>query len=371
MKFTCLTSNLKKALNVCEKITNRNLSLPILNNILIKTFKNQLQLVSTDLELGLNYFVNGEVIEEGEIIIPAKLLLGLISNLKEEKITLETKKDKLYIQTKDFDLNIQGFDSTDFPIIPKIKSEDYLEIESQEFLKTLSQVIKSANAGFNKPELNSVYFHYNKENMFFVSTDSFRLSEKQLNKSSYKFNGDQEIKMIVPIKTINEVMLILQNFEDINDKVKVFFSNNQIFFDFGSVNLISRLIEGEFPNYKNIIPKNFQTKIQIDKNNLIESIKLISLLSSQIKDINIQLDVKKQEIVLKGSDTNKGEGVYRLKCVIEGYDTKMCFNYSYILDGLESINNNEVFVGISEDSPALLKATNDDSFIYVLMPIRI
>ncbi|HRZ29790.1 MAG TPA: DNA polymerase III subunit beta, partial [Candidatus Paceibacterota bacterium] len=288
MKFTCLTSNLKKALNVCEKITNRNLSLPILNNILIKTFKNQLQLVSTDLELGLNYFVNGEVIEEGEIIIPAKLLLGLISNLKEEKITLETKKDKLYIQTKDFDLNIQGFDSTDFPIIPKIKSEDYLEIESQEFLKTLSQVIKSANAGFNKPELNSVYFHYNKENMFFVSTDSFRLSEKQLNKSSYKFNGDQEIKMIVPIKTINEVMLILQNFEDINDKVKVFFSNNQIFFDFGSVNLISRLIEGEFPNYKNIIPKNFQTKIQIDKNNLIESIKLISLLSSQIKDINIQ-----------------------------------------------------------------------------------
>lgn len=371
MKFTCLTINLKKALNVCEKITNRNLSLPILNNILVKTFKNQLQLVSTDLELGLNYFVNGEVVEEGEIIIPAKLLLGLISNLKEEKITLETKKDKMYIQTKDFDLNVQGFDSTDFPIIPKIKSEDYLEIEPQEFLRTLSQVIKSANAGFNKPELNSVYFHFNKENMFFVSTDSFRLSEKQLGKNFYKISGDQEIKMIIPIKTINEVMLILQNFEDINDRVKIFFSNNQIFFDFGSVNLISRLIEGEFPNYKNIIPKNFQTKIQINKNELIESIKLVSLLSSQIKDINIQLDVKKQEIILKGSDSNKGEGVYRLKCIIEGDDAKMCFNYSYILDGLESISNNDVFIGVSEDSPALLKATNDESFIYVLMPIRI
>jgi len=238
-------------------------------------------------------------------------------------------------------------------------------------LLTLNQVVKSANAGFNKPELNSIYFNFNNDNMFLVSTDSFRLSEKQLNKSFYTLNGNKEIKMIVPVKTINEVILILQNFEDINDKVKIFFSNNQIFFDFGSVNLISRLIEGEFPNYKNIIPKTFQTKIQINKNNLIESIKLISLLSSQIKDINIQIDSKKQELVLKGSDTNKGEGVYRLKCVIEGYDSKMCFNYSYILDGLESINSEEVFVGISEDSPALIKSVSDDSFIYVLMPIRI
>jgi len=371
MKFTCLTSNLKKALNICEKITNRNLSLPILNNILIKTGKNQLQLISTDLELGLNYYINGEVLMEGDIIIPAKLLLSLVSNLKEEKITLETKKDKLYIQTKDFDLNIQGFDSTDFPIIPQIKSEDSLEIDSRELLLSLSQVIKSANAGFNKPELNSIYFNFDKNNMFLVATDSFRLSEKQLNKSFYKFNGDKEIKMIVPIKTINEVILILQNFEDINEKVKIFFSNNQIFFDFGSVNLISRLIEGEFPNYKNIIPKTFQTKIQINKINLIESIKLISLMSSQIKDINIQIDSKKQEMVLKGSDTNKGEGVYRLKGMIEGYDAKICFNYSYILDGLESVNSDEIFMGISEDSPALIKSTSDDSFIYVLMPIRI
>jgi len=371
MKFTCLTSNLKKALNVCEKITNRNLSLPILNNILIKTNKNQLQLVSTDLELGLNYYVSGEVISEGEIIIPAKLLLGLINNLREEKITLETKKDKLYIQTKDFELNIQGFDSTDFPIIPQIKSEDSLEIDAREFLLTLNQVIKSANAGFNKPELNSVYFNFDKNDMFLVSTDSFRLSERELNKSFYSFNGNKEVKIIVPAKTINEVILILQNFEDINEKVKIFFSNNQIFFDFGSVNLISRLIEGEFPNYKNIIPKTFQTKIQINKSNLIESIKLISLLSSQIKDINLQIDVKKQEVILKGADANKGEGTYRLKCVIEGYDSKMCFNYSYILDGLESINSEEIFMGISEDSPALIKATADDSYIYVLMPIRI
>lgn len=232
-------------------------------------------------------------------------------------------------------------------------------------------MIKSANAGFNKPELNSVYFNFDKNDMFLVSTDSFRLSERELNKSFYSFNGNKEVKIIVPAKTINEVILILQNFEDINEKVKIFFSNNQIFFDFGSVNLISRLIEGEFPNYKNIIPKTFQTKIQINKSNLIESIKLISLLSSQIKDINLQIDVKKQEVILKGADANKGEGTYRLKCVIEGYDSKMCFNYSYILDGLESINSEEIFMGISEDSPALIKATADDSYIYVLMPIRI
>ncbi len=371
MKFTCLTSNLKKALNVCDKITNKNLSLPILNNILIKTVKNQLQLISTDLEIGLNYFVSGEVIDEGEIIVPSNLLLSLINNLKEEKITLETKKNKLYIQTKEVDLSVQGFDSDDFPIIPKIKTDNVLEIDSRELLLTLNQVIKSARAGFNKPELNSVYFNFDKSNIFFVSTDSFRLSEKQLSKSLYNYSGDKEIKLIVPVKAISEVILILQNFEDIDEKVKIYFSNNQIFFDFGSVNMISRLIEGEFPNYKNIIPKTFQTKIQINKNNFIESIKLISLMSSQIKDINIQVDSKKQELIMKGSDVNKGEGVYRLKCLIDGYDSKICFNYSYILDGLESINNEEIFMGISEDSPALIKSTSDDNFVYILMPIRI
>jgi DNA polymerase-3 subunit beta len=371
MKFVCLTSNLKKALSACDKIVSRNLSLPILSNLLIKTSKDKLQIVSTDLEIGLNYYVLGEVKEEGSIVVPSKLFLGVINNLSDEKITLETKGDKLIIQNKEFNLNIQGFDSSEYPIIPSIESEDFIEIDSNELLSSLNQVSKSANAGFNKPELNSVFLNFVNNEFYFVSTDSFRLSERKINNNFFKTNKKTEVKMIIPVKTILEVMLILQNFDDVDQKTKIYFSNNQVFFDFGIANLISRLIEGEFPNYKNIIPKTYQTKIQINKNKFKESIRLISNLSSQIKDLNIQVDSKNQEIILKGEDANKGDGLYKIKCMIDGYDSKICFNYSYIIDGLDGVDSEEVFFGINEDSPAIIKATNDDNFIYVLMPIRI
>ncbi len=371
MIFTCLTSNLKKALNACDKIVSRNLSLPILNNLLIKTSKDKLQIISTDLEIGLNYYVLGDVKEEGTIVVPSKLFLGVINNLSDEKITIETKGDKLIIQNKEFNLKIQGFDNSEYPIIPSIESEDMVEIDSQELLLSLTQVVKSANAGFNKPELNSIFFNLVDGDLYLVSTDSFRLSEKKLNKNSFKTNSKKEVKIIIPIKTIQEVILILQNFEDVDQKTKIYFSNNQVFFDFGIANLISRLIEGEFPNYKNIIPKTYQTKVQVNKEKFKESIRLISNLSSQIKDLNIQIDSKSQELILKGEDANKGDGIYKIKCMIEGYDSKICFNYSYILDGLDGAGSDEVFFGINEDSPALIKSTNEENFIYVLMPIRI
>ncbi len=371
MKFTCLTGNLKKALNACDKIVSRNLTLPILSNLLIKTSKDKLQIISTDLEIGLNYFVTGEVKEEGSIVIPSKLLLGVINNLTDEKITIEAKDNKMIIQNNEFNLNIQGFDSLEYPIIPSIDSEDMLEIDSKNLLIGLSQVFKSANAGFNKPELNSIFFNINEGNLYLVSTDSFRLSEKIISKNSFKTNTKKQVKIVVPTKTIQEVILILQNFDEVDQKIKIYFSNNQIFFDFGVANLISRLIEGEFPNYKNIIPKTYQTKIQVNRDKFKESIRLISNLSSQIKDLNIQVDSKNQEIILKGEDENKGDGVYKIKCVVDGYDSKLCFNYSYIIDGLEGVDSEEVFFGVNEDSPALIKSTQTEDFIYVLMPIRI
>lgn len=371
MKFTCLTTNLKRGIGISEKITNKNLSLPILNNILIKTNKNKLQIMATDLEIGLNYFVLGEIKEEGSLLVPSRMLIGLLNNLKEEKITLETKGDKLYIQTKDFDLNIQGFPSEEFPIIPSIESDNYIEIDSSVLLQTFNQVVKSASAGFNKPELSSVYITIDDGNLLFVSTDSFRLSEKKVGQNHFKINGKKDIKLIIPSKTIAEIIKILQNVDDVDVKTKIYYSNNQVFFDFGNANLISRLIEGEFPNYQTIIPKTFQTKVNINKNDLGESIKLVSLFSSKIKDLNIQLDVKKQEMIIKGEDASTGEGVYRLKCMIDGDDAKVCFNYSYILDGLEELTNEDIFFGINEDGPALIKSSVDENYIYVLMPIRI
>ena len=171
MKFTCLIENFKKGVSVSEKITSLNLSLPILNNILLTTTSNnKLQISATDLEIGLNFLVSGKVEEKGSILIPSRLLANLLNNLKDEKITLETKDNTLKIQTKNSEFTIQGANQEEYPIIPQIDSLQYFEINSKLLESSLIKLVKSAGAGLSRPELNSVYL-YQKNNDFFQSID--------------------------------------------------------------------------------------------------------------------------------------------------------------------------------------------------------
>ncbi len=372
MKITILKENFKKGLEIIEKIIGRNLTLPILNNILISTEENLLKLSGTDLEVGINYWALCKVEKQGGITVPAKFLYSFINSLPEEKIELEVKNKVLHIECKNYKTQIKGDSVEDFPIIPKIETENFIEINSEPFAKGISQVVDFTTLNQTKPEFSGIYFDFQKNKASLASTDSFRLAEKIL-------YFEKEIKenhsFILPQKTAHTVMNI---FAQKNEKMKVYFTSNQVLFEAPfleiskpKIQIISRLIEGQYPNYHEIIPKEYQTEIILSRDEFINQIKTASLFAGHTNEIKIKVNAKEEEIKITSQNSELGENQSNLKVKVKGKDTEISFNWKYLLDGLTHLESSEVIIGLSgEEGPAVLKPKGDENYLYVVMPIK-
>lgn len=360
MKIIILQENLKNYLNLAEKITGHNLTLPILSNIVLTTDKNRLKISATDLDIALNVWVSAKIEKEGSVAVPAKLLNNFINQLPNQKLTIESDNNTLNIKTEGFNSVINTLDVKDFPLIPKIKNTDFFELENSILKNSILQVLNSASISETRPEISGVFFNKFK----LVATDGFRLAEKNLQGLLKK----PFTSFILPLKAVQELTRLF----DLSDesKTKIFSEDNQILFDLGNIHLISRLVEGDYPNYEPIIPKSYQTRLVLDKEELINKIRISSVFSSKINDIKIKtnLSENKLEIIAR---SEYGENNSEISIKGEGEDLEISFNYKYLLDGLLNINGEEVvFEFQNSSSPVLLKSKNDSSYIYVAMPLR-
>jgi len=374
MKLTILTHELKKGLNYTERLTGKNLTLPILNNVLIEALPNFLKISSTDLETGIEWWGLCKTEEEGKITIPAKILTQVINNISDEKIEIENKNDTLFIKTKTFRTQIKGYTSDDFPIIPQFSKEDFIEINAQELKDGLIDVVDIASMSQIRPEISGIYFVFKKDLVNLVATDSFRLVERTLQSSNYKNSFNDEIKFILSQKTTKEVINILQ---ENTGSVKIYYSESQILFetnlnevDHPEINLISRQIEGNYPAYKEIIPKEYKTRIIVDKDFLTKQIKLAGLFAGKINEIKIKNDDKNLEIL--SQDLELGENSSILEAKIEGEPVEISFNYKFILDGVSRVKTKNAILELQGASGAgVIKAEEGTDYIYVVMPIKI
>lgn len=374
MKLTILTHELKKGLNYTERLTGKNLTLPILNNVLIEALPNFLKISSTDLETGIEWWGLCKTEEEGKITIPAKILTQVINNISDEKIEIENKNDTLFIKTKTFKTQIKGYTSDDFPIIPQFSKEDFIEINAQELKDGLVDVVDIASVSQIRPEISGIYFVFKKDLVNLVATDSFRLVERTLQSSNYKNSFNDEIKFILSQKTTKEVINILQ---ENTGSVKIYYSESQILFetnlnevDHPEINLISRQIEGNYPAYKEIIPKEYKTRIIVDKDFLTKQIKLAGLFAGKINEIKIKNDDKNLEIL--SQDLELGENSSILEAKIEGEPVEISFNYKFILDGVSRVKTKNAILELQGASGAgVIKAEEGTDYIYVVMPIKI
>jgi len=374
MKLTILTQELKKGLNYTERLTGKNLTLPILNNVLIEALPNFLKISSTDLETGIEWWGLCKTEEEGKITVPAKILTQVINNISDEKIEIENKNDTLFIKTKTFRTQIKGYTSDDFPIIPQFSKEDFIEINAQELKDGLIDVVDIASMSQIRPEISGIYFVFKKDLVNLVATDSFRLVERTLQSSNYKNSFNDEIKFILSQKTTKEVINILQ---ENTGSVKIYYSESQILFetnlnevDHPEINLISRQIEGNYPAYKEIIPKEYKTRIIVDKDFLIKQIKLAGLFAGKINEIKIKNDDKNLEIL--SQDLELGENSSILEAKIEGEPVEISFNYKFILDGVSRVKTKNAILELQGASGAgVIKAEEGTDYIYVVMPIKI
>ncbi len=379
MKIITKKDILRKGLNIVERITGKNFSLPILNNILLETYKNHLILSGTDLEIGINYSLLGKIEKDGKITIPSKILSNLINFLPDEEVKLETKENTLFVSCKNFISQIKGLPAEDFPIIPQVKNkENFIEVNNNPFLNGLLRVCNFCSLGHIHPELSGVYFNFQKDKLELVSTDSFRLAKVDI---YYQTKLNKTYSFILPQKSVKEIINILS--ENNNLRSRIYLDVNQIFIEFLSdevsspiIYLTSRLIEGEYPNYQEIFPKKYKTSIILNKNEFLNQIKANALFSGRINKIKIKTDIKKSILLISSQDSETGEIESSLPCEIKGEEIETFFNFKFLVDGLSNIKEEKVLFELNgteldnKEGPSLLRATEDQDYSYILMPLK-
>jgi DNA polymerase-3 subunit beta len=377
MKIISLQENLKKGISVVNHITSKNINLPILNNILIKANEGNIDLIATNLEIGIIHSVRGKIEKPGEITVDAKIINEYINFLPQEKITFEVKDENIKIECSNYKTKIKGETAKEFPLLPEIEKNNIISISLIEFKKALSQVIFAVSKSESRVELSGILFEFSDNKLFMVATDSYRLAEKSIDINIEKNkNLNDNNKIIIPAKTAQEVLRIASNLSDDLDssekKVKLFINENQIVFELDDSKIISQLITGQYPDYKQIIPQKKETEIIVSRQELIRAIKVSSIFSkSGINDININVNVEKKEIVISSLSTQTGESIINLNGEIKGKNNNITLNFRYLLDGLNNINSDNVSLFIVDNNtPCVIKNEKEDSYLYIVMPIK-
>jgi len=380
MKATILKDKLKEGINIVERISAKSLNLPILNNILITTEKNFLNLAVTDLEIGIKWWALVKSEKEGKIAVPSRILSSFINLLPNKLINLEVEDLDLKIECENHQTTIKSFNPEDFPIIPKVLSEEKALVNTKTFCRGLSQVVDIASFSSTKPEISGVYFLFQKNLITMAATDSFRLGEKKLFLSPPLNTISKDYSFILPQRAAKEIINI---FNEKDEELTIYFSPNQILFETSfketphpQIQIISRLIEGDYPNYETIIPKKYDTRVVLPSDEFINQIKLASLFSGKINEIKFKVEPSKKRLDLFSQSPDVGEYQSFITGQVEGKACDVSFNHRFLLDGVLSMgfdkekNSELVFEFSDSEKPGVIRKKGDDSYLYLVMPIK-
>lgn len=373
MRLISLQENLKRGLNIVGHVTSKNINLPILNNILIKAEGGNIELISTNLEIGIVCQLRGKIEQEGELTVDSRLITEYVNLLSGgEKVEIEQKDNELKIECGNYQTKIKGEAAKDFPLIPVIPKDNYYSCSTDELRKALNSVSFAVSTSENRLELTGVLFLFNDHQLSLAATDSYRLAERRVEVASS--HSTAEHKVIVPARTIQELLRILNAFDKTADpaeaEVKIYLAENQILFTVDSVSLISRLINGHYPDYQQIIPAKSQTEAKVNRLELARAVKAAALFSKTgINDVTIRLG--KGEIVVSAFSGASGESRIGVSAEVKGGDNEIIINYRYLIDGLNNLEGEMVKLGVlNSNSPCLLRPESAENYLYIVMPIR-
>lgn len=366
MKLECIKNKIKEAVNLANKITGKNLTLPILSSILLIAKENSLKIRATNLDLGIEIRIPVKIEKEGITAVPGGIFNNFLSNIQENTVKLELKNNNLSISTKNSRTLIKSYPYEDFPTLPSIEQKkESFSISSDKFISGLKSVLYSAAISDVKPEISSVYIYTDSGNIVFVSTDSFRLAEKKI-----KLGNNKNISpLIIPFKNVSEILKVFDSIS--SDDITISFNNNQIFFESMGVYLVSRIIDGIFPDYKQILPKEFTTEAIILKQDFLNSLKMSNLFSDQFNQISVLIDPKNKIFELKSKNPDIGENIVRLDGTLSGETVQLNFNYKYIIDCFQSLPKDSLSLQLNgKTKPLVIRGIGDRSFTYLIMPLN-
>jgi len=365
MKISCILENLKNAVALAERSSAKNQSLPVLNSIYLNGENGKVTLRSTNLETALEINLPAKIEESGSIVVSAKVLNSFLSNIKGDKVILQNQKDNLLVKTDNSKTVLRGYPKDEFPLFPKVDKGVSFSLSPEELINIIESVAPAASLSDIKPELSSLFFRLFKNTLKVAATDSFRLAEKTI--MSKNFNSDSSVSILVPSRAAEEIARIFKN----DQYLTISFNKNQISIESDSTKFITRLVEGVFPDYEQIIPKSFDTEAIVKKEEILHQLKLSSVFTGRLNDISFFINPKEGKILLSVSNPDIGEHSSSLDAKIQGEEVELKFNWRYLMDGISCVNSEYVVLSLNNNqSPMLIKGKGDAAFLYLAMPMK-
>lgn len=368
MRLTCLQKDLHFALDIVSLAVNASTTLPVLNNILLKASNKKLFFSATNLEIAINYAISADIKNEGKITIPAKLITNYITFLEDREIEMKVEDSMtLFLKSKSSQTKIKGISPDEFPLVPKVEKEVTIHIRADDLAQAINQTIFSAAPTGSRPVLAGIYFSAEKNVLTMVATDSFRLSEK---KTKLLEKIDKNIECIVPVRTLLELGKILGSRYK-TEPVEIHISKNQILFSIDGIELISRLIEGKFPDYEKIIPRATRTKLEAPVDHLSLAAKRVSLFARENNN-SIKLTATNDgKLQIATDETSIGEEKAEVEIKIQGDNNKAIINSQYLLDVLGHLKENVTIEMDEKLTPVVVRQTKKDDYVYIIMPLKV
>jgi DNA polymerase-3 subunit beta len=363
MKVICTQENLKTALQTVSRIISSSSTLPVLNNVLLKTENGQLKVSATNLEIGINTFTRCKIETEGEVCLHAKTLLELVNNLPNQNITILSEESDVLLSTENYSTKLKDFPSDEFPSIPEIDSAAVLKLPAPEIKTAIDSVIFAASTSETQPEISGLYFSLQEKFLTLTATDRYRLAE---NKIAGNFKPHQPV--IIPHRAALEISRVLMGRPG---DVEIFLNDNQAAVRIDDTEIISRLIDGQYPEYTHIIPKEFNTTVSVSRGDLANAVKTAGIFSQSTGSIVMEYQAESQELKISAVSHDLGESVVRLPGAIEGQEGTVFLNYRYVLDCLNGMTAEHINIKIVDDSaPVILQEADKQGYIYLIMPIK-
>lgn len=365
MKFTCTQENLAHGLTSISRVAGKNAALPILNNVLIKAAAGVVRLSTTNLELGLTATIRAKIEKEGSYTVQSRVLHEFVGLLGNEKVTLELTDQGLLVTSGHTKTTLKGLPADEFPVLPTIQSTVSIEVEGKTLHRLLEGVVFSVANDESRPEISGVLIQCVGNKIVVTATDSYRLAERRAKLTAAV---SKEVSVILPARTADELLRAIPE----NATISLAINENQIFCQTPDLEIISRTIEGHYPDYQQIIPTTSSSNATIPKEELINNIRAASLFCKPgINDITLSLDPVTKTLALAAANTSVGEHQSQLTGEVEGQALTIVFNYRYLLEGVQSLEGNSVRLELQDaQAPGVLRPTTKAEDLYLLMPIR-
>lgn len=369
MKAVVTRENFKKVLALVGHIVGNTATLPILSNILMQSDKGRIKISATNLEVGLTAWMGGRVEEDGSLTLPAKTIGEYVGTTLGEQVQLAAAKNQLTISTDTSSATIKTLPPEEFPLIPEFSQAGKVTVSAEKLKKALGEVVFAAAPMETQPELAGVYIYADGAKIFFVATDRYRLAESTLPLADAAMEGEFK-PVLMPARTVHETVRLL-SVSPAEAKVEIIQGENQILVRMPDVELVSRLVDGQFPDYKQIIPKEFLSEATVPRFELLQAVRSAGLFAENHRSVRLSFKPSAGAVEVFAASGDIGESKITVAGALSGQEMVSTFNFRYLQDYLSNSQDEKiVFKLINDNSPAVLYPAGRDNSLYLVMPIK-